>query len=199
MAYRIPAGYGLQIMTIDNNNGGSSALSTIRTGFSFSGDASTIEPLLANATRDGLKVLWDNGWLVGPTATYFNIAGTLVRVDNSTQEAGTATAADYASPAVSTIVKTNTNIVGRQHRGRIYLPGVPETLINEAGILDATYVNDVQTAMTNWLTAFNAVSGVGDMVLLHDEETPGDPAPDVIASLVVRSVVGTMRPRQRRS
>lgn len=195
----IPNQHSNWTITVQNSAATTSAISSV----SFATDNlspldQTIVDRVANLFRDGLKGAWDNVWLVGPVKVVEGTGGVPKVWLNTTLEAGTATAADYAPPAVSLVVSKQTGLAGRSHRGRIYLPGVPETVINEGGNLDGTYVTNMQTLFTALLGSINGDAAVDNMVLLHDSSTPGAPAPDVITALTVRSPVGTMRPRQRR-
>ena len=47
------------------------------------------------------------------------------------------------SPQVSTLVKFQTLLRGRSHRGRIFLPYGPETIIT-AGVVDSTFAGDAE-------------------------------------------------------
>jgi hypothetical protein len=157
----------------------------------------TIVNRVANLFRDGLKGGLDNGWSFGPVHVIEGNSPGKVW-DDSTVEVGTAGAAVYSPPAVSLVVSKQTGLVGKTHRGRIYFPGVPETLVDEAGVIDAAYLASMQTLFDNLLTSINGDAAVNVMVLLHDSASPGDHAATEIVKLLVRGVCGTMRPRQRR-
>lgn len=199
MALVIPALGVNCIVSINNGTGGDSGDSSIAFGIerTAAGWGQTDANRVANLFRDGLKGLWDSTWAVGPVRFIFGPLPYTV-LEDTTTELGTGTAAVYSPPAVSLIVSKKTAFIGRQHRGRVYLPGVPETLVDDSGLLDATYVSDVQTLFNALFTSINADASVAQLELFHDSETPGALAPTPLSSFLVRNVVGTMRPRQRR-
>lgn len=199
MSLVIENGIANWIITIQNSNGGTSSLSSVAIATSLDSalDQSAVDRI-ANVHRDGLKGAWDNGWSVGPVKAYEREAGVLHIWENGTTEAGTATAADYASPAVSWIVHKGTSLAGRQFRGRMYMPGVIETKVGEDGLLDATYRSDLQTVISTWWANLLADAAINAVRLLHDSSSPGSHASNVITDLIVQNRVGTMRPRQRR-
>lgn len=198
MALVIPPDYANWIVTITNSGGGLSSVSHIALATKNLADLDqTIVNRVANLMRDGLKGAWDSGWTVGPVKVIEGDSPVNRVWEDPTTEVGTATAAVYASPAVSLVIAKKTGLAGKSLRGRFYLPGIPETLIDEGGVIDATYLASMQTLVSALLTSVNADAGVDYMVLLHDEDSP-QPVPHQITSLVARSVAGTMRPRQRR-
>lgn len=200
MALVIPDDCSNWIVTITNSGGGASAKSTISLGTANSGilDQTKVDRI-SNLFRDGLKPFWDSGWSVGPVHVIESQGGPPYNVwDNTTTEAGTNGAAVYASPAVSIIVTKQTGIGGKAYRGRMYLPGIQESNVDEAGTIDSGAVSAYQTLIDALKTNLLADAAINDLTLFHDEESPAAGTDTVISNLLVRSVVGTMRPRQRR-
>lgn len=185
-------------VTITNGSGGASAVNTVSLGIAYEGDLDqSAVDAIANIFRDSLTPLYDNSWILGPVHVrgggdpgfVFDSAGT---------EAGTDSSTAYASPAIAHVCSKQTGIPGRKFRGRFYLPGVPEADVDESGTLAGSRVNDVNAALVTLQTDLLAVGPLADIVLFHDEESPGSHQPTSIANIVCRTVVGTMRPRQRR-
>lgn len=115
---------------------------------------------------------------VGPSA--FSAAST----------AATGGTAGAAAPAI--LVRKNTALGGRHGKGRMYIPGLPESQIDPGGLVAATTVTAYQTRVNALLTALNSASMTP--ALLHGDAT----APSLITSMSVQSVVATQRRRQRR-
>lgn len=123
----------------------------------------------------------------GPDATGpSGVAG--VNFNGNAGQAGT-------SSAVSFLVRKNTAFGGRSGRGRMYVPGVSEAVVDQSGAIAAPTVTAMNTAFESWR---NALDGIDvPMVILHQ---PGAPlsTPTPITSFSVQSVVATQRRRQRR-
>jgi hypothetical protein len=108
--------------------------------------------------------------------------------------------ADEALPQnTAYLIKKRSGIAGRRFQGRMYLPGVRESVVSSGGILDSTWQAAVQGFMNQWLTAIEGVGGVIRMVILHTAPTIG-PAlnPTPVINLEVDRLVATQRQRLRR-
>lgn len=196
----IPEGYANIVTTVNNTGGGLSGRSSFALGCATqNGQFSGADILrIANLIRDRIKPAWDAAWTVGPIKFYTTLApGVIFVQEDNILENGTAGAQSYASPAVSLVVSKQTGLVGRSHRGRMYWPGVPENSVFEDGTIDVTYQASLQAIASGLLTDLVSDAEIGVVSLFHDEDSPAS-NPDIITSLLVRGVVGTMRPRQRR-
>lgn len=199
MALVIPDQRSNWIVTLNNLSGGLSGRSTIAVGtLNDSPLTQTIVNRVANLFRDNLAPLFDTSWLMGPVHVVEGTASTPKVWDDTGTEAGTHATVACCSPAVAVIVSKQTGLSGRRHRGRLYLPGVPESEVDEAGSLTGGWVNTVQSAFDTLQANLVADAAVNSLDLFHDELTPGASQPDTITSFRVRTIVGTMRPRQRR-
>lgn len=112
---------------------------------------------------------------------------------------GTETAA-MPPPSVSLLVKKQTNLGGKQGRGRMYIPWVTqEAGINDVGNLDGSTLSVRQADALEFFEQL--ASGFEDypptpMVLLHDEPLVGSaPAPTPVVGLVVDQLVANQRRR----
>ena len=101
--------------------------------------------------------------------------------------------ADGAAPNLAVLVRKQTDEGGRQGRGRLYYPGVPEEVVNGAGVLTAGAVAQYQAAWDAFYTALDGADWTP--VLLHS--VAGN-SPDEITSFVVESTTATQRRRLRR-
>jgi hypothetical protein len=97
------------------------------------------------------------------------------------------------------LIQKRSGIAGRRFQGRLYLPGVRELTVGNAGIIDSTWLASIQGFMNNWLTAIEASAGVIRMVILHSAPIgvlPLNPTP--VTSLQVDRLIATQRQRLRR-
>lgn len=196
---QIPPDYANFKVTLTNADGGISGRSTVALAFHL------VAPLIgtdvsriANLLRDGLTPRYDNSWLLGPVRATENAAGILKVWEDTGTEAGTHAAGSYAPPGVALVISKRTGILGRAHRGRLFMPGVEETLINEGGIITGSEVNAWQASIDALQTALIADASIDSIALLHDVSSPFANDPDIVQNFLVRNVVGGMRPRQRR-
>lgn len=98
-----------------------------------------------------------------------------------------------AVPAqVTYLVQKISGFAGRRNRGRMYIPGAPETTVNSGGFLTGTQTGLLATAAANFFTACNT-EGL-PLVILHTE--PPDTATDVVL-LAASNKVATQRRRVR--
>lgn len=118
-----------------------------------------------------------------------------------------------AAPNVAYLVHKVTAVGGRRGRGRMYLPGVDETVVTQGGNIDPAKVTELNTGLG--LFEARATAGNLGLVLLHapatvwslvdgqprripDPTDPPVPAPYSITDLVPSGVVATQRRRLRR-
>lgn len=188
------------LVTMTNSSGGLSGRTSIAIGTSYT-DALTQTDVdrIANLFRDGLAPLLDTSWLVGPVHAIENNGEELRVWDNTGTEAGTGGSAQLGvTPAVAVVVSKVTGILGRAHRGRVYMPGLKEADVDESGTITGSVVNTYQSAFDALKTALIADTAVDSLALFHSEGTLAAGTIDEIQSFRVRTIVGTMRPRQRR-
>jgi len=101
--------------------------------------------------------------------------------------------ATAVTPAVCVLVQKKSGIAGRKFRGRMYLPPafLPEANVDNAGIIDGATLTGIQGRATGYLD--NLATDVSAMYLLHRDLS----TPTGVTSLLVESMVGTQRRRQR--
>lgn len=195
----IPNGFSNVQLTIQNTGAGASANSSIAVGIERTThlDQAAVADL-ANRFRDALAPIVDTAWLLGPTHINETWDDVLYSWDDTGTEAGTHSSASYTSPAIAYVVSKQTGIAGRKFRGRCFMPGVSEADVDESGTLAGAAVNLVTAAFEDLRSDLLAAASLVDVVLFHDSETPGSVVPTSIVAFACRTVVGTMRPRQRR-
>lgn len=99
------------------------------------------------------------------------------------------------TPNTSVLVQKLTNAGGRAGKGRMFIPGVRESEVNDSGEISVEELEDWQEQ----LDAFQAGIEGADLFprLLHGEGSPLS-APTIITSFSVQSLVATQRRRMRR-
>jgi hypothetical protein len=100
-------------------------------------------------------------------------------------------------PNTAVLIKKVTAAGGRRNRGRMYVPGFGlRTLITPAGLIDPSYLADLQTNMDSLLATLNAGTGFNatNLGVLHSEPPS---APAVITQLKCEAKVATQRRRLR--
>jgi hypothetical protein len=99
----------------------------------------------------------------------------------------------------SWLVHKSTGFGGRRNKGRMYVPGVFESSVNDIGQVDGTAISDWNGSLATFRTAILAVAGVSALSLLH---TPSDDDPTPtgtdVTALTMDSVIATQRRRLRR-
>lgn len=200
MPLNIPNNYANFRLTMTNTVAGTSAANSISLAMLTTGTFGQTEVArIANLMRDGLTPRYDSSWIFGPTRVVARFGGLLVAFDDAGTEAGTHASQGNVPPAVALVVSKYTGGVGRAHQGRLYMPGLDESQVDESGTVTGTEVNNFQGSFDALYTALVADAAVDSLALLHSVGSPLAGAPDIIASFRVRNKVGSMRPRQRRT
>lgn len=99
------------------------------------------------------------------------------------------------SPNVTALVHKTTLFGGRAGRGRMFVPGLQESSVDQAGLLDSGTVTAMQTAFDGLLTDLGTSLLIP--VLLHGVASPIS-TPSTILEFVVDGKVATQRRRLRR-
>jgi len=97
------------------------------------------------------------------------------------------------------LVHKRTGTTGRRNRGRCYIPGVNEVEVAPNGIISAALLAAWNTALANWLTAIQNITGVDSMFILHTQLplAPPVPVPTRVNLLQADPVIATQRRRLR--
>lgn len=98
-----------------------------------------------------------------------------------------------APPNTTCLVRKQSNLRGRENRGRMYLPGMLlDGDIFDDGTIDISIVAAITTAVQTFLTNVAAANGYGQ-VILHS----GASAPTIVDSISTENRVATQRRRLR--
>jgi hypothetical protein len=90
------------------------------------------------------------------------------------------------------LMRKNTGLGGRANKGRMFVPGVPEAAVDNAGVIVSGNVTTVNTAAATFLTT---LSGLGnEMVLLHSDDLND---PDTVITFICDTRIATQRRRLR--
>lgn len=106
-----------------------------------------------------------------------------------------ASASNAVSPNTSVLVRKNTNRGGRSGRGRFYLPGLREDVVDSGGQIASGTVTSLQSAVDDFYA--DMIAGGMPLVLEHGPLPPVVGA-DFLTSLTVAPKVATQRRRLRR-
>ena len=167
-----------------------------------------------------VEYAWANtGTLPGPrteqapdyTTTVIKLAvgqdgGPPIIVEEPVNVAGTGSAGTMPQNC-AVLVRKNTNLGGREGRGRMYVPGLRETDVSPAGAITGAVVTAWQTKFNNFFNNLvNPPPGTGvtsdpscPPVILHTVPQLGlTPPPTPIVGFTVDPVIATQRRRLRR-
>lgn len=137
------------------------------------------------------------GSLVSIMSSSVELDTTNVYIDGGIRESYTEViaggdAATMAPPNLTYLLNKRTNRVGREGRGRMYLPGVAEGNVNNVGALTAGIISDITAQIAEFLAFLPDIAT--SMVLLHS----GSSDPDPVTSITVNPVAATQRRRLRK-
>jgi hypothetical protein len=103
-----------------------------------------------------------------------------------------------SSPQVSFLVKKATALSGRANRGRMYIPGVIETDVDDQGKVLPARITAMNAVLLDIQDLTDDTSGaITTSVLLH--EAGVTPPPTTITSLLLSNIVSTQKRRLVRS
>lgn len=95
---------------------------------------------------------------------------------------------DMSPPNVAYLAKKVSGFIGRANAGRIYIPGVTETHINDVGILDSTKFENLQDALNGLISDLQDA-----LTAMHVNMT----TPVLVNQLALEDQVATQRRRLR--
>lgn len=99
---------------------------------------------------------------------------------------------DSETPAVAMCVSTQSGSGGRRGRGRFYLPGVPISSIDEAGLIDSGFIT---ATLADYASFGASIAGVGWVPAVYSRT---DGLTRVVESASISPYVDTQRRRQGR-
>lgn len=147
------------------------------------------------AANSPLNNLSNQYTLNGIILTVGQDGGDPIIVEYSPSQAGRSSSAPMPQNCAY-LVRKRTGLGGRQHRGRLFMPGLNETLVDPAGVMSSATVAVLQG---DWDAFLAAVNDPTPMVILHSDPLVGSPpAPTDVTSLPVDNRIATQRRRLRR-
>lgn len=105
--------------------------------------------------------------------------------------AGTRATGTFQTPQVQFLIKKQSSLSGRKFQGRLFIPDVKESDVDDIGNVAAGTITALGTFITNITTGFANGSAFDGMVLLHQDDT----VPTELAFLSVSPRVATLRKR----
>lgn len=154
-----------------------------------SGDSSAVETALV---ASGLIANLANNVTVTTIRVKFGPDATGPSFDNAATINGAG--GPSVGPNTAFLVQKSTLFGGHAGRGRMYLPGVPETSIDSPGTLAAGIATAINSDLTTFLSGLTA-AGI-PMVLLHGDSSPLV-TPSPVTGLVCSGTAATQRRRLR--
>lgn len=169
-------------------------------GLGFAWDGSTPYQDIVNDAFDA----WADSDLQGDTTSTtslvrvtgeFGTIGTGNLVIDSSRTPAAGSSGEEALPSnCAILVKKLTGLGGRANRGRLYYPDARKDHVNVNGLMDDTWIAQMQDDFEGWLTAVRGVTGLEEAVLFHADP---EVAPTELTAIVVQPQIATQRRRMR--
>lgn len=160
----------------------------------FSGSATDAAVLARNAWASNLMPVLNNGVTLVNTHVKFGPNATGPSGDSSGSTTGSG-ANPGTTPQVSFLVHKSTAFGGHAGRGRMFIPGVQESSVDNSGNMDPGTVTALQAAVDGLLD--DLATGLLIPVLLHSAASPLT-TPSTILEFTVDPLAATQRRRLRR-
>lgn len=196
----IPSGYGKAVYRWQAPGGG---IETVGHGYSFNTGSTATD--VADACNDAIQGTGDlvtaanmlTGWTYLGVQTYQRLGTTLTGGESVASVAGTRNVSGVALNTAA-LVRVSTGFLGKQYRGRMFLPGAFIAYLDISGgkTLSAPVLESLNSSVETWFDALSALIGVLDVFLLHSTPKSGDiPPPTRVTSWSVQPNLATQRRR----
>lgn len=147
---------------------------------------------VSSATGTFLKAIMGSAYAYqGVTITIGNDGENFI-FDSTTGLGNGALSATTAPQNTAMLIRKISATGGRRGRGRMYVPGIDEAFVSNAGVITAGQVTAINTHAATFLT--NLVAANNPMVILHDVP---EVTPSPVTGLLCQSLVATQRRRLR--
>lgn len=195
MAIEIPPSYGQ--VSWSGAMPGSDRPWTVTCGFAWI-DSTMADVLdyLAQAWADTLLTIQSNLVSFDSTKVLMNVAGTLVGGETTFASGIGAASGPVGMSNSAVLVRKVTERIGRRYQGRMFIPGIRESGVDDGASLTSSevilwrgVVDDLYTAMTDGTELLQPV-------ILHDEALATEPTP--ILSFDTQRLLATQRRRLRK-
>lgn len=157
-------------------------------------NAQAIANFIAGDLQDaaGIRLMMDGSSVFSTVTVRANFGGPDLYIASAVINAAGTSAGAALPPNVATLMTKSTGSTGRHNRGRMYLPGVAEGVINEGGFLEAGVQAAYQLAAS---TFFNSLAA--DQIPMHILHGDAAIPPTLVLQLLVRDKCATQRRRLR--
>jgi hypothetical protein len=98
------------------------------------------------------------------------------------------------TPQTQGLIHKKTALAGRKNRGRMYIPDMEESQVNNNGLLNGSAVALLQDIADAWFGLTGADALIGAPQVLHEDAS----APTEITAMTVETTVATQRRRYLR-
>lgn len=143
---------------------------------------------------DWIRSLLNSSYSYNGIVVTAQLAGDDPVIFESSTDAGAGLGAGNCVPQnTAYLLRKRTALGGRRNRGRMFVPGVPEAAVSNAGELTAPTVSDINDVNDVFLASL--ATFLTPMVILHRND-PFLP-PTEVTALICQSTVATQRRRLR--
>lgn len=157
------------------------------------GDANTLQALFGTNI---MPILSNLITLSSVQVTEFNSGVTTDFISTNAPVAGGQSGALLPSN-VCILVKKLTGLLGKENRGRMYLPGVSESLVVSPSAISVAHLATIQAALNTWYTAM--VADHFQPYIHRKTSVPADFHSVAITSFLPESLFATQRRRLRKA
>lgn len=167
-------------------------------------DHQDYDPVAACASLDvawkqHMKVFAPTTVWLGQTWLYVQGDGGSTPHVSGSDTAGTSTGGNHIAPQVSWLLQKRTLTPGRFARGRMYVPCVPEDMIDDAGKLMGTVATQLSAAAQLFLDDVESAQGGQVIPVVHSGNAAGRPQANYrIDKLLASTACATQRRRLKR-
>jgi|SRR4249919_63791 len=197
----LPPGFGHAAVKVNQDGTGHVCVMTFGVRLAGTGLTGTQAMNLLAAIANATRTLWDNTIHIASMHVLIGNDGPPMAVDASSSIVGSRTFTSTLPPNVTWLLKRITAFAGKQYRGRLYIPFVPDAGADNAGRLSGTEF----TTLSAVAAALNAIpggtpdTGISSWVVLHRVPKTGTaPAPTNVTTYLPELTVATQRRRLER-
>lgn len=106
---------------------------------------------IAQGWHDFVTEFMSDDWYVQGEETFYDLSSDPhpELIADTATDVGTDTS-DALPPQVALVLSLKASSGGRRGRGRIYLPGVPDSSVSAGGAVDSGFVNDTLDGFSDW-------------------------------------------------
>ncbi len=203
MSLIIPPGYAQVVWSFTCDGDSEPMVTTC--GIDLSEDPGDADELTANrmfgAMVPGMIPVISSAYTLTHVTLYIGQDGGPTVVHESTSEPVEGEAGTPCPPNTAVLIRKRTDLAGRRGRGRFYIPGVAESIVEANGNLTAPGKAAWDEAVVDFYSRVNNVD-IGAVayppVVLHRSEGIGvEPIPTPISLFAVEAKVATQRRRLR--